>query len=61
MGSLPPQATNSPASKVIDKKYIGDSVRNIELEDIKRANVLMFATAVLCEIICALMMVIIVL
>ncbi|MBP5595425.1 MAG: cobalamin biosynthesis protein CobD [Pseudobutyrivibrio sp.] len=53
-----------PASyfgKVIDKKYIGDSVRNIELEDIKRANVLMFATAVLCEIICALIMVIIVL
>lgn len=53
-----------PASyfgKVIDKKYIGDSVRNIELEDIKRANVLMFATTVLCEIICALIMVIIVL
>lgn len=53
-----------PASyfgKVIDKKYIGDSVRNIELEDIKRANVLMFATAALCEAICILIMAIIVL
>ena len=53
-----------PASyfgKVIDKKYRGDSVRNIELEDIKRANVLMFATAALCEAICILIMAIIVL
>ena len=53
-----------PASyfgKVIDKKYIGDSVRNIELEDKKRANVLMFATAALCEAICILIMEIIVL
>ena len=53
-----------PASyfgKIVDKKYIGDSVRNIELADIKRANILMVATASLCELICAAIMVLIVL
>ena len=40
-----------PASyfgKVVSKPYIGDSVRVIELEDIKRANKLMFASEFLC-------------
>lgn len=53
-----------PASyfgKIVDKKYIGDSVRNIELADIKRANILMVATAALCELICVAIMVLIVL
>ena len=43
-----------PASyfgKVVSKPYIGDSVRVIELEDIKRANRLMFATEFLCAFI----------
>ncbi len=42
-----------PASyfgKLVEKKYIGDSVREICREDIKRANRLMFATAILCEV-----------
>ena len=36
--------------KVVDKKYIGDATRPIELKDIKRANILMFATAIICEV-----------
>ena len=42
-----------PASyfgKVVDKKYIGDPIRSIELKDIKRANILMLATAIICEV-----------
>lgn len=42
-----------PASyfgKIVDKKYIGDPIRSIELEDIKRANILMLATAIICEV-----------
>lgn len=44
-----------PASyfgKVVDKKYIGDPIRNCELEDIKRSNTLMFSASVICELIC---------
>ena len=43
-----------PASyfgKVVEKKYIGDKSREICLEDIKRANHLMFATSFICEVI----------
>ena len=39
-----------PASyfgKTVEKKYIGDSIRDISLEDIKRANKLMFAAEIL--------------
>ena len=50
-----------PASyfgKVVDKKYIGDPIRSIELKDIKRANILMFATAIICEVLLLCMVVI---
>ena len=43
-----------PASyfgKTVEKKYIGDSIREISLEDIKRANKLMFAAEILLIII----------
>lgn len=36
--------------KLVKKKYIGDGLREIEYEDIKRANRLMYITAVLCEL-----------
>ncbi|MBE5911304.1 adenosylcobinamide-phosphate synthase CbiB [Pseudobutyrivibrio sp.] len=48
-----------PASyfgKTINKPFIGDNIRTIQLDDIKRANVLMFATAFLCQIICILIL-----
>ena len=32
--------------KVYKKKFIGDNIRNIEIDDIKRANILLYATAV---------------
>lgn len=35
--------------KLVKKKYIGDRLREIEYEDIKRANRLMYITAFLCE------------
>lgn len=38
--------------KMVKKPYIGDAVREIEAEDIRRANRLMYGTAVLCEAIC---------
>ena len=50
-----------PASyfgKVVDKKYIGDPIRSIELKDIKRANILMLATAIICEVLLLCMVVI---
>ena len=37
---------------VHNKKYIGDSLREIEVADIKRSNYLMLATSVLCELLC---------
>lgn len=36
--------------KLVKKKYIGDGMREIEYEDIKRANRLMYITAFLCEL-----------
>ena len=36
--------------KLVKKKYIGDELREIEYEDIKRANRLMYITAFLCEL-----------
>jgi adenosylcobinamide-phosphate synthase len=47
--------------KRVEKQYIGDSVRTIELLDIKRANILMLATVVICQLICILIMTLIVL
>ncbi|MBR1853428.1 MAG: cobalamin biosynthesis protein [Lachnospiraceae bacterium] len=44
-----------PASyfgKKVDKPYIGDEIRQIEPEDIRRANRLMVGTAWLCEVLC---------
>lgn len=42
--------------KIVKKPYIGDPVRPVEYEDIRRANRLMYGTAWLCEIICLGMM-----
>lgn len=36
--------------KLVKKKYIGDGLREIEYEDIKRANRLMYFTAFFCEL-----------
>lgn len=38
---------------VVEKPYIGEDVRPIEAQDIRRANRLLYATAALCEGICA--------
>jgi len=38
--------------KRVAKPYIGDAVRGVEYEDIRRANRLMYAAAWLCEAIC---------
>ena len=38
--------------KIVEKPYIGDATRAVESEDIKRANRLLYATAILCEAIC---------
>lgn len=40
--------------KLVKKPWIGDDSRLIEIEDIKRVNVLLYWTAVLCEIVCCL-------
>lgn len=40
--------------KVVKKPYIGDALRKVENEDIKRSNQLMYGTAVLCEVLCVL-------
>ena len=42
--------------KCVKKPYIGDDLRPIEPEDIRRTNRLMYLTAWLCEIICLLLM-----
>ena len=42
--------------KVVKKPYIGDAVRKVEFEDIKRINHLMYLTAWLCELLCIGMM-----
>ncbi len=38
--------------KLVKKPFIGDAIREVEPEDIKRANQLMYTSAVLCELIC---------
>ncbi|MDO5415561.1 MAG: adenosylcobinamide-phosphate synthase CbiB [Lachnospiraceae bacterium] len=38
--------------KVVKKPFIGDAVRKVETEDIRRANRLMYGTAFLCEFLC---------
>ena len=38
--------------KLDEKPYIGDDIRGVEYEDIKRANKLMYITAILCQLIC---------
>lgn len=38
--------------KVVEKPYIGDSLRKVEYEDIRRANHLLYLTAWMCEIVC---------
>lgn len=48
-----------PASyfgKTVEKPWIGDAVREIEHEDIRRVNRLMYMTAWLCEILCILIL-----
>ena len=42
--------------KIVKKPYIGDNVRAVEYEDIKRVNLLMYLTAWLSEIICLLVL-----
>lgn len=42
--------------KLVKKTVIGDSLRKVEYEDIKRANRLMYLTAWLCEILCLTLM-----
>lgn len=44
--------------KTVKKPYIGEALRKVEYEDIKRANHLMYAAAWLCEILCLSVMVI---
>lgn len=38
--------------KIVEKPYIGDPVRKVSFEDIRRANDLMYRTAILCELLC---------
>ena len=45
--------------KIVKKPYIGDSVRAVEYEDIRRVNQLMYLTAWMSEIICLFVMVLI--
>ena len=42
--------------KIVKKPFIGDSIRPVEYEDIRRANRLMYGTAWLCEIMCLVVM-----
>ena len=42
--------------RIVKKPYIGEALRKVEYEDIKRANYLMYITAWLCEILCLLVM-----
>lgn len=43
--------------KIVKKPYIGDSLRSVEAEDIRRVNRLMYLTAWICEMACLLCMV----
>lgn len=42
--------------KTVKKPYLGDALRQVQAEDIRRANRLLYLTAWLCEIMCLLMM-----
>ena len=42
--------------KIVEKPYIGDRLRSVEYEDIRRANHLMYLTAWSCEILCTWLM-----
>lgn len=44
--------------KLVKKPYIGDAVRSVEYEDIRRANRLLYLTAWFCEILCLILMII---
>ena len=46
--------------KVVKKPFIGDALRSVEYEDIKRINRLMYLTAWLCELICLILMVVLI-
>ncbi len=43
--------------KIVKKPYIGEALRRVEYEDIRRINRLMYITAWLCEIVCILIMI----
>ena len=45
--------------KIVKKPYIGDALRQVEYEDIRRANHLMYGSAYLCELICLIVMAVI--
>lgn len=45
--------------KTVKKPYIGEEVRGVEYEDIKRVNHLMYITAWLCEMLCLMIMLLI--
>lgn len=47
--------------KIVKKPYIGDKTRKVEYEDIRRVNKLMYLTAGLCEAICLIIMLIVLL
>lgn len=38
--------------KIVKKPWIGDAIRPVETEDIRRANRLLYLTAIICEVIC---------
>lgn len=42
--------------KLVKKEYIGDALRNVSYEDIKKANSLLYVTSFLCELICLMIM-----
>ncbi|MBP3505450.1 MAG: cobalamin biosynthesis protein CobD [Lachnospiraceae bacterium] len=46
--------------KIVKKPFIGDALRSVEYEDIKRINRLMYLTAWLCEMICLILMVVLI-
>lgn len=46
----------SYGGKTVKKPYIGDALRGVEHEDIRRANRMMYVSAWLCEMICMLFM-----
>ena len=42
--------------KIVKKPYIGEALRGVEYEDIKRVNYLMYGTAWLCEMLCLILL-----